>query len=67
MVARPVHAPIDSEEQRAAIEAARERFARYKTLREEHVDRKIERTRECSRRNLEQARILRDRYNREEH
>jgi hypothetical protein len=62
MVARPVDSPIDSPEHRATVEAAHERFARYKTLREEHLDRKIKRTRECSRRNLEQARILRDRY-----
>jgi Protein of unknown function (DUF2961) len=62
MVARPVQAPIDSAEQQAAVEAAHERFARYKRLREEHLDRKIKRTHESSRRNLEQARILRDRY-----
>jgi hypothetical protein len=57
-----VHSPI----QRAALEAARERFSRYKALREEHFGQKIERTREYSRRNIEQARALRDRYDQQE-
>jgi len=38
------------------------RFSRYQALREEHLDRKIERTRQYSRRNVEQAKTLRDRY-----
>ncbi len=45
----------------------RERFARYKALREEHLDRKIEQTRKNSRSNVEQARTLRDRYSQQEH
>lgn len=53
---------VYSNDQRAALEAARERFSRYKALREEHLDRKIERTRQYSRRNVEQAKTLRDRY-----
>jgi hypothetical protein len=57
-----VHSPI----QRAALEAARERFSRYQALREEQLGQKIERTREYSRRNVEQARALRDRYDQQE-
>ena len=53
---------VYSDDQRAALEAARERFSRYKALRKEHLDRKIERTRQYSRRNVEQAKTLRDRY-----
>jgi hypothetical protein len=53
-----------SDDQRAALEAARERFTRYKAL---HLNRKIERTRVYSQRNVEQARTLRDRYNQPEH
>jgi hypothetical protein len=60
--------PIDhlthSDDQRAALEAARERFSMYEGLRQEHLNRKIERTREYSRLNVEQARTLRDQYNR---
>jgi hypothetical protein len=55
-----------SDDQRAALEAARERFSRYKALREEHLDRKIERTWQYSRRNVEQAKALRDRYDQQE-
>ena len=57
---------VYSEEQRAALAAARERFSRYRALREEHLDRKIERTRDYSRRNVEQARALRNRYDQQE-
>jgi len=53
---------VYSDDQRAALEVARERFSRYQALREEHLDRKIERTRQYSRRNVEQAKTLRDRY-----
>jgi hypothetical protein len=53
-----------SDDQRAALEAARERFSKYKALRQEHLNRKIERTREYSRLNIEQARELRHRYDR---
>ena len=52
--------------QRAALEAARERFSRYRALRDEHLNRKIERTREYSRLNIEQARALRNSYDRQE-
>jgi hypothetical protein len=55
-----------SGDQRAALEAARERFSRYKALRAEHLDRKIERTRRYSRHNIEQAEALRARYDQEE-
>jgi hypothetical protein len=54
-----------SDDQRAALEAARERFSRYKALREEHLQRKIERTRQSSRQNIEQAKALRARYDQE--
>jgi hypothetical protein len=57
---------VYSDEQRAAFEEARERFSRYKALREEHLGRKIERTRESSRRNIEQARALREEYEQRE-
>ena len=53
---------IDSEQYRAALEAARERMDKYKQIREEHLLRKIERTREYSRKNIEQAKALRLRY-----
>ena len=65
----PAKATIDtidrlthSDDQRAALEAARERFSKYKALRQEHLNRKIERTREYSRLNIEQAQTLRNRY-----
>jgi hypothetical protein len=71
MVSRPDRVPVSepnyTDAQRAALEAARERFARYQALRNLHLERKIERTREYSKRNVEQARILRDRYNQKEH
>ena len=58
--------PIDqftySDDQSAALDAARERFSKYKALRQEHLNRKIERTREYSRLNVEQALALRHRY-----
>jgi hypothetical protein len=57
---------VCSDEQRAALQAARERFSQYKASREEELDRKIERTREYSQRNVEQARTLRVRYNQQE-
>jgi hypothetical protein len=61
--------PIDqfthSDDQRAALNAARERFSKYKALRQEHLIRKIERTREYSRLNIEQALTLRHRYDRQ--
>jgi hypothetical protein len=57
---------VYSDNQRAAFEAARERFSRYKALREEHLARKIERTRESSQRNIEHARALRERYDQRE-
>jgi Protein of unknown function (DUF2961) len=57
---------VYSNERRAALEAARERFSRYRSLREEHLSRKIERTREYSRLNIERARALRDRYDQQE-
>jgi hypothetical protein len=53
---------IDSEQYRAALERARERMDKYKTIREQHLLRKIERTREYSRKNIEQAKALRLRY-----
>jgi hypothetical protein len=53
---------VFSDDQRAALEAAQERFSRYKALRQEHLDRKIERTWQSSRRNVEQAKARRDRY-----
>jgi Protein of unknown function (DUF2961) len=55
-----------SDDQQAALETARERFSRYKALRQEHLDRKIERTRQYSRQNIEQAKALRARYDQEE-
>jgi hypothetical protein len=58
--------PVHSDDQRAALEAARERFARYKALRGEHLDRKMERTRQSSRQNIAQAEALRARYDQEE-
>jgi hypothetical protein len=68
----PAKATIDtvdrltpSDDQRAALEAARKRFSKYKALREEHLNRKIERTREYSRLNVEQAQMLRSRYDRQ--
>jgi hypothetical protein len=57
---------VYSDDQRNALEAARERFSRYKAVREEHLDRKIRRTREYSRQNVEQSEALRDRYDQEE-
>jgi len=51
-----------SDDQRRALDAAQERFSRYRSEREEHIRQKIERTREYSRRNIEQALILRQRY-----
>ncbi len=51
-----------SDDQRTALQAARERFFKYQALRREHLERKIERTREYSRLNIEQARALRHRY-----
>ena len=57
---------VYSDDQSAALEAARERFIRYKASREEQLDRKIERTREYSQRNVEQAGALRVRYNQQE-
>jgi hypothetical protein len=70
--AAPAKAIIDtvdrlslSGDQRAALEAARERFSKYKALRQEHLDRKIERTREYSRLNVEHAQTLRNRYDRQ--
>ena len=62
-----VSEPPYTDAQRAALETARDRFARYQTLRNLHLERKIERTREYSKQNVEQARILRDRYNQKEH
>ncbi len=53
-----------SDQQRAAFEAAHDRFTKYKILRDEHLQRKIEQTREQSRLNVEQARVLRHRYDR---
>ena len=58
--------PINSDDQRVALEAAGERFSRYKAVRKEHLDRKIERTRTYSRQNIEQAKALRQRYDQEE-
>jgi Protein of unknown function (DUF2961) len=58
----PAESEIDSEHCRAALEAARKRMDEYKKVREEHLWRKIERTREYSRRNIEQAKALRLRY-----
>jgi Protein of unknown function (DUF2961) len=54
-------APASAEHQ-AALEAARKRMEEYRRVREEHLSRKIERTREYSRKNIEQARALRLRY-----
>jgi hypothetical protein len=47
------------------LEAARERFSQYQMAREEQVRLKVERTREHSRLNVEQARALRERYDRQ--
>jgi hypothetical protein len=58
--------PINSDDQRVALETASERFSRYKAVRKEHLDRKIERTRAYSRQNIEQAKALRQRYDQEE-
>jgi hypothetical protein len=52
----------DSEQYSEALEAARKRMDEYKKVREEHLSRKIERTRECSRKNIGQAKALRLRY-----
>ena len=49
----------DSEQYSGALEAARKRMDEYKKVREEHLLRKIERTREYSRKNIEQAKALR--------
>jgi Protein of unknown function (DUF2961) len=51
-----------SDDQNRALEAAQARFSAYKSTRDEHVAQKIERTREYSRRNIEQALSLRHRY-----
>jgi Protein of unknown function (DUF2961) len=59
--ARTEAAPASAEHQ-AALEAARKRMEEYRRVREEHLSRKIERTREYSRNNIEQARALRLRY-----
>jgi hypothetical protein len=61
----PAIEPARTEAQRAALEAARERFSQYQMAREEQVRLKIERTREHSRLNVEQARALRERYDRQ--
>jgi hypothetical protein len=53
---------VYSDEQRTALETARERFSRYKAVREDHLSQKIERTRAYSKANIEQARALRERY-----
>jgi hypothetical protein len=70
--AAPAKATIDtvdrltlSGDQRTALEAARERFSKYEALRQEHLDRKIDRTREYSRLNVEHAQTLRNRYDRQ--
>jgi hypothetical protein len=55
--------PTYSDGQRTALQEAVERFNRYKALRDEHLGQKIERTRQYSRNNIEQAKELRDRYN----
>jgi Protein of unknown function (DUF2961) len=54
----------DSGQYRAALEAARKRMDEYKKIREEHLSRKIDKTREYSRKNIEQAKALRLRYER---
>jgi hypothetical protein len=58
--------PVNSDDRRVALEAASERFSRYKAVRKEHLDRKIERTRTYSLQNIEQAKTLRQRYDQEE-
>jgi hypothetical protein len=58
----PVSHSRRSVDQEKALEAAHERFSAYKSVRDEHVARKIERTREYSRLNIEQALSLRRRY-----
>jgi hypothetical protein len=58
----PAHRLDLSDDQRQTLEAARERFSSYKSVRDEHIARKIERTREYSRLNTEQAAALRRRY-----
>jgi hypothetical protein len=60
----PAESEIDSEHCRAALEAARKRMDEYKKIREEHLSRKIDKTREYSRKNIEQAKALRLRYER---
>jgi hypothetical protein len=56
-----------SDEQRTALKTARERFSKYKAVREEHLARKIERTKAYSKGNIEQAQALRERYDQEAH
>jgi hypothetical protein len=51
-----------SDEQEKALEGARARFSAYKSVRDEHIAQKIERTREYSRLNIQQALALRHRY-----
>ncbi|MBV9673575.1 MAG: DUF2961 domain-containing protein, partial [Verrucomicrobia bacterium] len=46
-------------EQQIALKTARERFINYKSLREEHLAQKIERTRAYSKSNIEQAQAVR--------
>lgn len=65
--AQEVEATPTSEEQRAAVEAARARFDEYQKIREEHIQGKIERTREYSLKNIEQAMALRLRYDSQGH
>ena len=55
-------APALSADQRQALDAAQQRFSSYKSVRDEHMARKIERTREYSWLNTEQAAALRRRY-----
>jgi hypothetical protein len=54
-----------SDEQRTALESARERFSKYKAARDVHLNQKIQRTRAYSKGNIEQALALRKQYDQE--
>jgi Protein of unknown function (DUF2961) len=60
----PVSPSTMTNDQRQALEAAHDRFSKYRSIRDEHIANKLQRTREYSRMNVEQALSLRHRFDR---
>jgi D-arabinan exo alpha-(1,3)/(1,5)-arabinofuranosidase (non-reducing end) len=60
----PISPSTMTNDQRQALEAAHDRFSKYRSIRDEHIANKLQRTREYSRMNVEQALSLRHRFDR---